>query len=121
MFPATCPVRVSLVIRNGRDFPPVDFHSRSVLPSLWRDSMHTRRSILKLGTLAAAAALGRRVEARTSAPSPNRNAVEGIPRSASGATRDNAQWRTVPYTDVTLHDGPMLEQFRAQHATLLSM
>ena len=65
--------------------------------------MHTRRAILRLGALAAAAALGRRVKAK------------------SNPTGTNVPLTTVPYADVTLHDGPMLEQFRAQHATLLSM
>ena len=63
--------------------------------------MQTRRSVLRLGGLAAAAVFGRRLYGKS---------------STSGAPL-----RTVAYSDVTLHDGPMLEQFRAQHATLLRM
>jgi uncharacterized protein len=63
----------------------------------------SRRSILKLGGLAVASALAGRVAAKMSTGS-NADALEYADRAS-----------------VTLLDGPMLEQFRAHHATLLAM
>jgi hypothetical protein len=61
----------------------------------------SRRSIIKLGGLAAAGALTRRARAL---------GAGAVPAMKSPA-----------YADVALLDGPMLEQFRAHHATLLAM
>jgi uncharacterized protein len=63
----------------------------------------SRRSILKLGGLAVTSALAGRVAAKMSTGS-NADALEYADRAS-----------------VTLLDGPMLEQFRAHHATLLAM
>ena len=63
----------------------------------------SRRVILQFGGLAAASALVRRAAGR----------IAVRPATASMAPPSHA--------DVTLLDGPMLEQFRAQHATLLAM
>ena len=60
--------------------------------------MHTRRSILKL---TGAAVFSGRLYGKPGAGSP--------------------QLRPARYAEVALLDGPLLEQFRAQHATLLSM
>jgi uncharacterized protein len=63
----------------------------------------SRRSILKLGGLTAAGAFAGRTIA------------------APGAAPPAALMQPAGRTDVTLLDGPMLEQFRAHHATLLAM
>ncbi len=63
----------------------------------------SRRSILKLGGLAVASALAGRAAAKISPVS----------------TADTLQF--ADRASVTLLDGPMLEQFRAHHATLLAM
>jgi DUF1680 family protein len=63
----------------------------------------SRRSILQFGGLAVASALAGRVAGKSSAGS-NADGLEYADRGS-----------------VTLLDGPMLEQFRAHHATLLAM
>ena len=60
--------------------------------------MHTRRSLLKL---AGAAVFAGRLPGKPSMPAP--------------------QLRPAGYAEATLLEGPLLDQFRAQHATLLSM
>jgi len=63
----------------------------------------SRRTLLELGALSAAGALAGKAAAHVAAV------------SAPAAVRPAA------YADVTLLDGPLLDQFRAQHATLLGM
>jgi DUF1680 family protein len=63
----------------------------------------SRRSVLKFGGLAVASGLAGRVAAKISAR-PDADALDYADRAS-----------------VTLLDGPMLEQFRAHHATLLAM
>jgi uncharacterized protein len=63
----------------------------------------SRRSILKFGGVTVASAFAGRAVA----------AVSGVPRAV--------MMTPAPRADVTMLDGPMLEQFRAHHATLLAM
>jgi DUF1680 family protein len=63
----------------------------------------SRRSVLKFGGLAVASSLAGRVAAKVS----NGSKADGLDYAARA--------------DVTLLDGPMREQFRAHHATLLAM
>src|SRR5471030_941205 len=63
----------------------------------------SRRSILKFGGVTVASAFAGRAVA----------AVSGVPPAV--------MMTPAPRADVTMLDGPMLEQFRAHHATLLAM
>jgi len=61
----------------------------------------SRRSLLKLGSVIAASAFAG--------------------KSAAGAPSGAAMLKPAGYGDVTLLEGPLLAQFRAQHATLLAL
>ena len=69
----------------------------------------SRRSVLKLGGLAVAGTLAGRAGAKMNAA------------SGTSAMSDVPAMRPADRADVTLLDGPMMDQFRAHHATLLSM
>ena len=64
----------------------------------------SRRSVLQLGGLTAASLLAGRAGG-----------------AASGARSVEPALKPADYTDVTLLDGPLLEQFQKQHAALLAM
>src|SRR5450755_1851622 len=64
----------------------------------------SRRGLLELGAMSALSALAG-------------NAA--TVRAATASSAPGLKWAA--YADVTLLDGPLLDQFRAQHATLLAM